>query len=249
MQKRLLILVALMVCFITSMTAQITTSGLSGKVTADNDDVIGATVEAVHTPSGTKYQAVTNNKGVFTINGMRPGGPYTIKVSYLGYQPKEVTGVKLELAQTYNLPVVLSEATNELKEVVVAAKATKFTTEQTGASTNIDNAMIANMPTVNRSISELTRLSPYGGNGMTFAGSDGRTANFTVDGANFNNDFGLSSNLPGGGNPISMDAIQEVQVVISPFDVRQTNFIGGGLNAITKSGSNTFKVPTYLSSE
>ena len=160
MQKRLLILVVLMVCFITSMTAQITTSGLSGKVTADNEDVIGATIEAVHTPSGTKYQAVTNNKGMFTINGMRPGGPYTIKVSYLGYQPKEFTGVKLELAQTYNLPVVLSEATNELKEVVVAAKATKFTTEQTGASTNIDNSMIANMPTVNRSISELTRLSP-----------------------------------------------------------------------------------------
>ena len=208
MQKRLLILVALMVSFITTMTAQITTSGLSGKVMADGETVIGATIEAVHTPSGTKYQAVTNSKGMFTINGMRPGGPYTVKVSYVGYQAKEFTDVKLELAQTYNLPVVLNEATNELKEVTVVSKATKFTTEQTGASTNIDNSMIASMPTVNRSVSELTRLSPYGGNGLTFAGSDGRTANFTVDGANFNNDFGLSSNLPGGGNPISMDAIQ-----------------------------------------
>ena len=246
MQKRLLILVALMVSFITTMTAQITTSGLSGKVMADGETVIGATIEAVHTPSGTKYQAVTNSKGMFTINGMRPGGPYTVKVSYVGYQAKEFTDVKLELAQTYNLPVVLNEATNELKEVTVVSKATKFTTEQTGASTNIDNSMIASMPTVNRSVSELTRLSPYGGNGLTFAGSDGRTANFTVDGANFNNDFGLSSNLPGGGNPISMDAIQEVQVVISPFDVRQTNFIGGGLNAITKSGTNTFKGTAYI---
>ena len=97
MQKRLLILVALMVSFITTMTAQITTSGLSGKVMADGETVIGATIEAVHTPSGTKYQAVTNGKGMFTINGMRPGGPYTVKVSYVGYQAKEFTDVKLEL--------------------------------------------------------------------------------------------------------------------------------------------------------
>ena len=99
---------------------------------------------------------------------------------------------------------------------------------------------------MSRSITDVTRLSPYGGNGMTFAGRDGRTANFTVDGASFNNDFGLSSNLPGGGNPISIDAIEEMQVVISPFDVRQTNFIGGGVNAITKSGTNTFKGSAYV---
>ena len=246
MQKRLLVLVALVVCFITSMTAQITTSGLSGKVMADGDAAIGATIEAVHTPSGTKYQAVTNSKGLFTINGMRPGGPYTVKVSYIGFQAKEYTDVKLALAETYNLPVELGETTNELKEVIVVSKATKFTTEQTGAATNIDNTMITNMPTVTRSITDITRLSPYGGNGMSFAGADGRTANFTVDGANFNNNFGLSSNLPGGGNPISIDAIQELQVVISPFDVRQTNFIGGGVNAITKSGTNTFKGSAYI---
>ena len=106
--------------------------------------------------------------------------------------------------------------------------------------------MITNMPTVSRSITDFTRLSPYGGNGMSFAGADGRTANFTVDGANFNNNFGLSSSLPGGGNPISIDAIEEMQVVVSPFDVRQTNFIGGGVNAITKSGTNTFKGTAYI---
>jgi hypothetical protein len=102
------------------------------------------------------------------------------------------------------------------------------------------------MPTVNRSITEFTRLSPYGGNGMSFAGSDGRLGNFTVDGANFNNNFGLSSGLPGGGSPISIDAIEEMQVVVSPYDVRQTNFIGGGLNAVTKSGTNTFKGSAYV---
>ena len=115
-----------------------------------------------------------------------------------------------------------------------------------GASTNITSTQITNMPTVSRSITDFTRLSPYGGNGMSFAGSDGRLGNFTVDGANFNNNFGLSDGLPGGGNPISIDAIEEMQVVISPFDVRQTNFIGGGVNAITKSGTNTFKGTAYI---
>ena len=246
MQKRLLFLFMLLVSFTTAMMAQITTSGMSGKVTADGEDVIGATIEVVHVPSGTKYQAVTNAKGIYAINGMRPGGPYRVKVSYIGYQSKSFDDVKLQLGQTYNLNVLLNEDAQQLGEVVVNAKATKFTTEKTGASTNIDNQMLQSMPSVSRSITDYTRLSPYGGNGMSFAGADGRTANFTVDGADFNNNFGLSSALPGGGSPISIDAIQEMQVVISPFDVRQTNFVGGGVNAITKSGTNTFRGTAYV---
>ena len=200
----------------------------------------------MHEPSGTRYAAVTNIDGRFNIQGMRTGGPYSVTVSYIGYQTKKLTGVVLALGETYNLNVWLSEDANELTEVVVTGKASKFAAEKTGASTNINNAQITNLPTVSRSITDVTRLSPYGGNGMSFAGSDGRTANFTVDGANFNNNFGLSSNLPGGGNPISLDAIEELQVVISPYDVRQTNFIGGGVNAITKSGTNTFKGSAYV---
>ena len=246
MQKRLLFLFMLLVGFTTAMMAQITTSGMSGKVTADGEDVIGATIEVVHVPSGTKYQAVTNAKGMYAINGMRPGGPYRVNVSYIGYQSKSFDNVSLQLGQTYNLNVGLNEDAQQLGEVVVNAKATKFTTEKTGASTNIDNQMLQNMPSVSHSITDYTRLSPYGGNGMSFAGADGRTANFTVDGADFNNNFGLSSNLPGGGSPISIDAIEEMQVVISPFDVRQTNFVGGGLNAITKSGTNTFRGTAYV---
>lgn len=246
MQKRLLFLFMLLVGFTTAMMAQITTSGMSGKVTADGEDVIGATIEVVHVPSGTKYQAVTNAKGMYAINGMRPGGPYRVNVSYIGYQSKSFDNVSLQLGQTYNLNVGLVEDAQQLGEVVVSAKATKFTTEKTGASTNIDNQMLQNMPSVSHSITDYTRLSPYGGNGMSFAGADGRTANFTVDGADFNNNFGLSSNLPGGGSPISIDAIEEMQVVISPFDVRQTNFVGGGLNAITKSGTNTFRGTAYV---
>ena len=229
--------------------AQITTSSMAGVVTLDDangEEVIGATIVAVHEPSGTRYTAVTNTSGRFTIQGMRTGGPYEVTVSYIGYQTKTLKGIILSLGETYNLNVWLSDNTQELTEVLITGKASKFASEKTGASTNITNAQITNLPTVSRAITDVTRLSPYGGNGMSFAGADGRTANFTVDGANFNNNFGLSSNLPGGGNPISIDAIEELQVVISPFDVRQTNFIGGGVNAITKSGTNTFKGSAYV---
>ena len=249
MQKRLFFLVALLLTLSLTAMAQITTSSMAGKVTLDNEngeEVIGATVIAVHEPSGTRYTAVTNTTGRFSINGMRTGGPYEVTVSYIGFQPKTIKGITLQLAETYNLAVWLSEDANELAEVVVSGKASKFAAEKTGAATNITSAQITNLPTVSRSITDVTRLSPYGGNGMSFAGADGRTANFTVDGANFNNNFGLSSNLPGGGNPISIDAIEELQVVISPYDVRQTNFIGGGVNAITKSGTNTFKGSAYV---
>ena len=249
MQKRLLFLVALMLTFSLTLMAQITTSSMAGKVTLDNangEEVIGATVVAVHEPSGTRYTAVTNTTGRFSINGMRTGGPYDVTISYIGFQPKTVKGVTLQLAETYNLNVFLSEDATELAEVIVSGKASKFAAEKTGAATNISSQQITNLPTVSRSITDVTRLSPYGGNGMSFAGADGRTANFTVDGANFNNNFGLSDKLPGGGNPISIDAIEELQVVISPYDVRQTNFIGGGVNAITKSGTNTFKGSAYV---
>lgn len=246
MYKRLYFLIATLLLMVSSAVAQVTTSGMSGKITADGEEVIGATIEAVHVPSGTRYVGVTNTKGMFNINGMRSGGPYEVKISYIGYETKVVKDVALQLGETYNLNTSMNEDTQVLGEVVVSGKASKLNMEKTGASTNISNIMISNMPTVSRSITDYTRLSPYGGNGMTFAGSDGRTSNFTVDGANFNNNFGLNDGLPGGGNPISMDAIEEMQVVISPFDVRQTNFIGGGVNAITKSGTNTFKGTAYV---
>jgi len=243
---KLLALVAMFLVALTS-SAQVTTSALSGVVTDENQQaMIGATITALHTPSGTKYNAVTNMDGRYTIQGMRPGGPYTVSVSYIGYDTRKVEGVMLQLAETYSLDVDMNVNANTLGEVVVTTAATKFRAEKTGAATNINSSQISNLPTVTRSLTDVTRLSPYGGNGMSFAGTDGRTANFTVDGANFNNNFGLSDNLPGGGNPISIEAIEELQVVISPYDVRQTNFIGGGVNAITKSGTNTFKGSAYI---
>jgi len=239
---------ALMLTSTLAVMSQITTSALTGKVSMQDtkEEVIGASVQVVHEPSGTRYTAVTNMDGRFTIQGMRTGGPYTVTVSYIGFQTKTLKGVTLQLGETYNLPIWITEDANELSEVVISGRASKFAAEKTGASTNINNSMIANMPTVNRNLTDYTRLSPYAGSGMSFAGGNGRMTNFTVDGANFNNNFGLNDNLPGGGNPISIDAIEEMQVVVSPFDVRQTNFIGGGVNAITKSGTNTFKGTAYL---
>ncbi len=239
------LLVALIISSATIIHAQVTTSSMSGRVADAEGAVIGATVMATHTPSGTTYGAVTNNEGRFNLNGMRVGGPYTVKVTFIGYGGYTQNNITLSLGENYVLNVVLSEESTSLNEVIIAAARTKFSNEKTGAVTNITSDQIANLPTVSRSITDITSLSPYGGNGMSFGGTDGRTANFTVDGANFNNNFGLSDKLPGGGNPISIESIEELQVVIAPYDVRQTNFIGGGVNAITKSGTNTFKASAY----
>ena len=228
--------------------AQVTTSALGGRVVDVNGEpVVGAAVIATHTPSGTVYPVITNEAGRYTMNGMRAGGPYTVEISCLGYQTVTFTDLNLQLAETFALNAELNEDSELLSEaMVIGAAASKFSAQKMGSATNISSNEIAAIPTVSRSIDDVTRLSPYGGNGMSFAGADGRTANFTVDGANFNNNFGLSENLPGGGNPISIDAIEEMQVVISPYDVRQTNFIGGGVNAITKSGTNTLKGSAYV---
>ena len=243
--KSLLLSVAAMLCVVNAF-AQVTTSSMNGTVRDKSGAVVpGAVVVAIHTPSGTQYNAVVNLDGRFFINGMRSGGPYTVKVSCLGYQPVSYTEITLALGEAYTLNASLSDDTQALEEaIVVSTAATKFTTEKTGAATNINSRQMSVMPTVNRSISDMAKLSPYA-NGMSFAGGDGRSSNFTVDGANFNNNFGLSEKLPGGGNPISIDAIDEIQVVVAPYDVRQTNFIGGGVNAITKSGTNTFKGTVY----
>ena len=221
--------------------AQVTTSALGGRVVdANGEPVIGVAVIATHTPSGTVYGVTTNEAGRYTINGMRSGGPYSVEFTCLGYQTVTYTDLTLQLAEVSALNATLNEDSEMLGEaMVIGAAASKFSAQKMGSATNISSKEITSLPTVSRSITDVTRLSPYGGNGMSFAGADGRTANFT-------NHFGLSDGLPGGGSPISIDAIEEMQVVISPYDVRQTNFIGGGVNAITKSGTNTFKGTAYV---
>ena len=233
--------------FAVSAYAQVTTSALAGKVADEKGEpLVGATVIAVHTPSGSQYYGVANEEGRYNIQGMRPGGPYEVSFSLIGNQTMLVKDVVLPLGETTQQDAVLATATEKLDEVIVMASTTKFSTEKTGAATNISQQMMQDLPTVSRSITDIAKLSPYSSGGMGLAGGDGRMSNFTIDGANFNNNFGLNERLPGGGNPVSMDAIEEVQVVVAPFDVRQTNFIGGGVNAITKSGTNKFKATAYM---
>ncbi|MEC5164530.1 hypothetical protein RCH18_000246 [Flavobacterium sp. PL11] len=240
--KFLLLTVTLLLT--TVMMAQVTSSSMTGRVSDATGPLVGVTVIATHTPSGTTYGSVTNSEGYFNLPGMRVGGPYSVEVSYIGYGKNITKNIIIGLGAAYVHNVVLNEENITLDQVIVTSKRTKFSAEKTGATTNISNAQITAMPTINRSITDMARLSPYA-NGMSIAGGDGRSTNFTIDGSNFNNNFGLSSSLPGGGSPISVDAIEEIQVVIAPFDVRQTNFIGGGINAITKSGTNRFKGSVY----
>ena len=225
-----------------------TTSALTGRI-VDNkgQSMPGATILAIHVPSGTQYGALTNNEGFFNIQGMRPGGPYTIEVSFIGYSKKTFTDITLLLGEAYVLKTNLAESASELGEVIViGARPSAFGTEKMGASSNINKQDMALIPSLNRSLADYTKLSPYS-TGAGYVGREAYTTNVTVDGANFNNNFGLSSgSLPGiSGEPISMEAIEEIQVAVAPFDVTQSNFTGAGINAITKSGTNQYKATVY----
>lgn len=237
----------LMSFFFVSAIAQVTNSGMKGLVVAENGEaLLGATVLAVHEASGSQYGATTNADGRFIIQGMRSGGPYRVEVSYIGYAKSTYTDITLFLGQSFILNAILKESSVAVNEVtVIGDKPSKFGTDKTGASSNISNEQIEMLPTISRSLDDFTRLSPYSGAGNSFGGRDGRLNNVTIDGANFNNNFGLSSGLPGGGNPISLEAIDELQVTIAPYDVKQANFIGAGINAITKSGTNNYKGTAY----
>lgn len=228
--------------------AQVTTSSINGTVKdASGEALIGATVRATHQPSGTTYGSTTNTEGQFNIANMRVGGPYLIEVSYIGYQPKSYTDITLQLGRPYTLNASLSESGGMLDEVVVSAdRSSVFNAQKTGAATNVGTQQIEALPTISRSLTDFTRLTPQA-NGNGFAGRDGRYNNVQIDGSNFNNAFGLSgSALPGGSSqPISLDAIEEVQVNIAPYDVRQSGFTGAGVNAVTRSGTNKFSGSAY----
>ena len=238
-----LIFTFMLVLTAAGVNAQVTTSAISGKVTDEqNETVIGATIVAVHEPSGTQYGAITNVDGRYTIQGMRTGGPYKLTVSYVGYQSAVFTGIMLELGNTYTQNVKLHPSSELLDEVVVVADAKT----QSGAATNFSANSIENTPTVDRNIYDIVKNSPLAmtskNGGITFVGSNNRYNSFQIDGTVANDVFGLSAGgtngAQTGANPISMDAIQEIQVVVAPYDVRQSGFTGGGINAITKQGTN-----------
>ncbi|MDO7887665.1 TonB-dependent receptor [Hymenobacter cheonanensis] len=226
-----------------------TTAAMSGTITdSKGQELPGATVIAVHTPTNTQYVAPTNADGRFNIQNMRVGGPYTVKVTFVGYQDFTRTGINLTLAENFRLDAKLGEGSTQLNEVTVTGRQNPvINADRTGAATTIQRAQIERLPTINRSLSDYTRLTPQASGGGGFAGRNNLYNNITIDGAIFNNSFGLSGTIGGQANaqPISLDAIDQIQVSIAPFDVRQGSFTGAGVNAVTRSGTNKFSASVY----
>jgi hypothetical protein len=254
MQKRLFSMMVALLMMSVAAVAQVTTSGITGIVMANGEEAIGATVTAKHTPSGTVYRAVTNVDGRYTITGMRAGGPYEVEVTYIGFQTSKMTGFQLNLGQNTVVDATLTEGSELLQEVMVVAKANNtMRSDRSGAVTNLNSTQMAAIPTIGRSMTDIMKMTPQSSSasGMAIGGGNYRQSSVTIDGASFNNAFGLgSSPLPGGGTPISLDALEQMTVSITPYDVRQSGFTGGGINAVTKSGTNEFKgsAYTYLTS-
>jgi len=248
MLKRILTLLVLAMVTGQYLHAQITTSSITGTAKSSNGEaLVGATVTATHTPSGTTYSTIAGKDGVFNLPNLRVGGPYSVKITFSGLQAFTVEGFNLELGQPYNINAVLGQNVQTLETVVISGTSRRAASDRTGASTNINSRQLATLPTVSRSITDFTRITPQSNGGTGFAGRDPRYNNIQIDGANLNNNFGLSNDpLPGGGsNPISLDAIDQISVNIAPFDVRQGNFTGAGISAVTRSGDNTFRGSVY----
>ncbi len=230
----------------------VTTASISGTVTDQNGETLpSATVIAVHEPSGTQYGTTTRTNGKYNMLGLRVGGPYTITVSYVGYETQKKENIFLNLGQNMTVDFKMSSAAVKLSEVtVVGSRSSIISSSRTGAFQNVSARQMEEVPTISRTFQNFAKLSPmFSGTSMQAAGRNNRYNNIQIDGTQYNDLFGLgSTGTPGGqtgANPISMDAIDEFQVVIAPFDVRYGGFTGGGINAITRSGTNLFKGSIY----
>ncbi len=231
--------------------AQVTTSTISGVVKSEKGETLpGATVQIVHIPTGTKYGASTNQSGRYVVPAVRVGGPYKVVVSFVGFKQNEQSDVNTSLGVTTNVDVVLVETNTSLKEVVVTGGRNNiFSKEKTGASQQFSRRELQSIPIVGaRTIDGITKYNPFG-NGNSFGAQDSRLNNFTIDGSQFNNNFGLGSSAQAGGrtgaSAISLDAIEQLQVNVAPFDIRQSGFTGAGINAVTRSGTNEVEGSVY----
>ena len=248
MRKRLLILAfGTFIAF--PLLAQETTSFINGLITGDSSVLPGATIEAMHNPTGSTYKTTSRSDGRFNIPNVRVGGPYTITVSYIGYQISSRDGIMLVLGEDFQTNFKLKPEDQKLNEVTVTSSGNQgkvFNSNHTGNQEIVTRAQLERLPTVNRSLLDFTRLTPVA-NGLSFGGQSNQYNNITVDGANFNNSFGLSGTLGGQTNsqPISTDALEQVQVNVSPYDVRQGGFSGASVNSITRSGTNQFRGSVY----
>ncbi|WP_298894178.1 carboxypeptidase regulatory-like domain-containing protein [uncultured Psychroserpens sp.] len=240
---------AFMLLFVTMAFAQVTTSSLKGVILDESSQPLpGANVVAVHTPTGTKYGAATNFDGRYNIINMRVGGPYTITISYVGYKEQVFNDVFLTLGKTENIDLQMTPDSEQLDAVVITGSTTgTFSTDRTGAETSVGRRELTRLPTITRSTNDFTRLEPTASAG-SFGGRNDQFNNFSLDGAIFNNPFGLDAAQPGGqteSTPISIDAIDQITVSTAPYDVTQAGFTGAAVNAVTKSGTNEFHGTVY----
>ncbi|MEQ1553508.1 MAG: carboxypeptidase regulatory-like domain-containing protein [Ferruginibacter sp.] len=247
MKKNALLLLAITVlsyCLPQYTLAQVTTATITGKVTnAQKKPISGASVTIKYAAAGISQNAVTLSDGRFTVPNLRVGGPYIIEVSYVGYHTQKQDDVLLDLGLNNSLEFVLVESNSTLQNVVVTST-NKIDDKKTGAATNVSGKLLKALPTISRSMDDYLRLAPSASatyNGMSFGGRNGQYNNFSLDGAVFNNPFGLDAPTPGGqtgAQPISLDAIDQIQINIAPYDVTQAGFTGAGVNTVTKSGTN-----------
>ncbi|HYQ86339.1 MAG TPA: carboxypeptidase regulatory-like domain-containing protein [Bacteroidota bacterium] len=249
--KRVIVILFIGALATTTMFGQgVTTSSMTGLVTTDQGEPLpGANVIAVHEPTGTKYGAPTRVNGQFDIQNMRIGGPYTVTVSHIGYKTESQKDLYLRLGQATRIDFKLVEEAIQGKEVVITAENDPVLNPgRTGAATFINPDQVSELPSVKRSTRDLTRLDPRSDGNFSFGGRNWLYNNISLDGSYFNNPYGLDDPAPGGqagAEPVPFDAVEQVQVSVAPFDVREGGFTGAGINTVTKSGTNDFKGSLY----
>ncbi|MEA1787245.1 TonB-dependent receptor [Arenibacter sp. GZD96] len=253
--KKMYVAVVLFFCAAIAFSQGVTTSAIGGQVTdTEGEPLPGATVIAVHGPSGTKYGVSTDFDGYYRISNMRTGGPYAITISYVGFNDFTNSSVYLQLGQTERFSVALSESATALDEVVVTATSGDlFNSNKTGAETVVGQSKIQALPSISRNIADFARLTPQaqirGDDVISISGQNNRFNAIYIDGAVNNDVFGLAANGTNGGqtgvSPISLDAIESFQISIAPFDVRISGFAGGAISATTRSGTNEFQGSAY----
>ena len=243
---------ALMLLSSIFINAQVTTATIAGIVkNAASVPVTGATVVVEYPEAGIRQTVTTLADGRFTVPNLRVGGPYHVTVTSIGFSPSTLQNIYLDLGLNNTLVFSLTESTKQLSAVIVTATSKIFDDRRTGASTNISNKLLRALPTISRSADDYLRLTPSASatyNGISFAGRNGQYNNFSLDGAVFNNPFGLDAPTPGGqtgAQPVSLDAIDQIQVNIAPYDVSQAGFTGAGVNTVTKSGTNKTSGTVY----
>lgn len=245
-----LMFTALVMLFSNGLMAQgATTAAMSGIITDEKGETLpGAAVIVIHEPTGTQYSALSRDNGQFNIVNMRIGGPYKMTVSFVGFKENKTTGIYLSIGQELRKNLKLETSAEVLDEVqIISTRGGVIGSGKTGAATTVNNKAITTLPTLNRSLQDFARLDPRSNGGLSFGGRNALFNNITVDGAYFNNSFGLQSTIgsQAGAQPVSVDAIDQFQVNIAPYDVRQGLSTGANVNIVTKTGTNEFSGSVY----